>query len=70
MTWRHFHLAQVNVAQMVAPLDSPVMAGFVAQLPEVNAVPRGPLRGVAFAASTGWFQVLHSIAGNRASSVN
>src|SRR5579862_4357976 len=31
------HLAQVNVARMLAPLDSPVMAGFVAQLPVVNA---------------------------------
>jgi hypothetical protein len=32
-----FHLAQVNVARMLAPLDSPVMAGFVALLPTVNA---------------------------------
>jgi hypothetical protein len=33
-----FHLAQVNVARMAAPLDSPVMADFVAQLPAVNAM--------------------------------
>ena len=32
----HFHLAQVNIARMVAPLDSPEMAGFVAQLQAVN----------------------------------
>src|SRR5262249_43693540 len=34
----HYHLAQVNVARMIAPLDSPVMAGFVAQLPVINAL--------------------------------
>ena len=32
------HLAQVNVASMLAPLDSPVMAGFVAQLDAGNAL--------------------------------
>lgn len=31
------HLAQVNVARMVAPLCDPLMAGFVAKLDEVNA---------------------------------
>ena len=31
-----WHLAQVNIARMVAPLDSPVMAGFVARLDEFN----------------------------------
>lgn len=31
-----YHLAQVNVAHMLAPLDSLVMAGFVAQLDNVN----------------------------------
>jgi len=30
------HLAQVNIARMVAPLDSPVMAGFVAKIDEFN----------------------------------
>jgi hypothetical protein len=38
MPCRHYHLAQVNVAQMVAPLDSPVMADFVRQIPAVNAL--------------------------------
>nr|WSW68599.1 DUF3291 domain-containing protein [Streptomyces sp. NBC_00995] len=33
-----FHLAQVNVGRMLAPLDSPQLAGFVAQLQEINAV--------------------------------
>ena len=33
-----WHLAQVNIARMVAPLDSPVMAGFVAKLDEFNAL--------------------------------
>jgi Domain of unknown function (DUF3291) len=32
------HLAQVNIARMKAPLDSPVMAGFVARLDEINAL--------------------------------
>ena len=31
-------LAQANVARMQAPLDDPIMSGFVAQLEEVNAV--------------------------------
>ena len=33
-----WHLAQVNIARMLAPLDSPVMAGFVAKLDEFNAL--------------------------------
>ena len=33
----HYHLAQVNVARMVAPLDSPELAPFVARLDAVNA---------------------------------
>ncbi|HYL38359.1 MAG TPA: DUF3291 domain-containing protein [Bryobacteraceae bacterium] len=33
-----YHLAQINVARMLAPLDSPVMAGFVSQLQPVNAL--------------------------------
>ncbi|AGZ43595.1 DUF3291 domain-containing protein [Actinoplanes friuliensis] len=32
------HLAQLNVARLRAPLDSPVLADFVALLPEVNAL--------------------------------
>ncbi|BAJ26822.1 MULTISPECIES: DUF3291 domain-containing protein [Kitasatospora] len=31
-------LAQVNIGRTVAPLDSPALAGFVAQLAEVNAL--------------------------------
>ena len=33
-----YHLAQVNVAKMLAPIDSPIMAGFVAKLDEINAL--------------------------------
>ena len=32
------HLAQVNIARMKGPLDSPTMAGFVARLDEINAL--------------------------------
>lgn len=31
-----FHLAQVNIARMLAPLDDPVMAGFVARLDDLR----------------------------------
>ena len=34
-------LAQVNVARLVAPIDSPALAGFVARLDEVNALAEG-----------------------------
>lgn len=33
-----FHLAQINIARAKAPMDSPVMAGFVNALDEVNAI--------------------------------
>jgi uncharacterized protein DUF3291 len=33
-----FHLAQINIARMLAPIDDPVMADFVAQLPPINAL--------------------------------
>lgn len=33
-----WHLAQVNIARALAPLDSPVMAGFVARIAEINAL--------------------------------
>src|ERR1051326_4323929 len=33
----YYHLAQINIARMLAPLDSPVMQGFVEQLGPVNA---------------------------------
>ncbi len=31
-----YHLAQVNIAKALAPLDSPVMQGFVEQLDRIN----------------------------------
>jgi Domain of unknown function (DUF3291) len=34
----NYHIAQVNIARMKAPLDSPSMAGFVARLDEINAL--------------------------------
>jgi Domain of unknown function (DUF3291) len=33
-----YHLAQINIARMLAPIDDPIMAEFVAQLAPVNAV--------------------------------
>jgi hypothetical protein len=33
-----YHLAELNVADLIAPLDSPQLAGFVALLPEINAL--------------------------------
>ncbi len=33
-----YHLAQVNIARMLAPLTDPVMAGFVARIEEINAL--------------------------------
>ena len=33
-----YQLAQLNVARLVAPLDSPELAGFVARLDEINAL--------------------------------
>ena len=36
-----YHLAQVNVGRLIAPLDSPVVAGFVERLPEINAIADG-----------------------------
>lgn len=33
-----FHLAQLNIARMKAPLDAPEMASFVARLEEINAL--------------------------------
>ncbi|MCZ4095324.1 DUF3291 domain-containing protein [Streptomyces sp. SID13666] len=34
----NFHLAQVNIGRILGPLDGPVLADFVAQLPEINAL--------------------------------
>jgi hypothetical protein len=36
-----YHLAQVNIARLLAPLDSPALAGFVARLEEINALADG-----------------------------
>ena len=33
-----YHLAQINIARMLAPIDDPIMAEFVAQLAAVNAL--------------------------------
>jgi hypothetical protein len=32
------HIAQINIARMLAPIDDPIMADFVTQLPPVNAL--------------------------------
>ncbi|HEV2706608.1 MAG TPA: DUF3291 domain-containing protein [Pyrinomonadaceae bacterium] len=37
METRTYHLAQLNVARLRAPLDSPLVAGFVSQLDAINA---------------------------------
>ncbi len=33
-----YHIAQVNIARMLAPLTDPIMAPFVAQLDAINAI--------------------------------
>ena len=33
-----YHLAQVNIARMLAPLTNPLMVDFVAQLQKINAI--------------------------------
>ena len=33
-----FHLAQLNIARMLAPIDSPIMADFVANLERINTL--------------------------------
>jgi heme-degrading monooxygenase HmoA len=38
MTDGKVHLAQVNIARMKAPLESPELAGFVARLDEINTL--------------------------------
>ena len=38
MTEPRFHLAQINIARMLAPLDDPVMAEFVANLERINTL--------------------------------
>lgn len=34
----NYHLAQLNIGRMIAPLDSPTMAGFVGRLDDINAL--------------------------------
>ncbi len=34
----NFHLAQINIARLVAPIDDPKIADFVAQLDPINAL--------------------------------
>jgi len=38
MTLLRYHLAQINIARMRAPLDDPLMAEFVARLDIINAL--------------------------------
>ncbi len=33
-----FHIAQVNIAQLRAPIDDPLLEGFVARLDDINAL--------------------------------
>lgn len=33
-----YHIAQINIARILAPIDDPIMADFVAQLPPINAL--------------------------------
>jgi len=35
---KHFQLAQLNIGRVLGPIGSPIMAGFVAQLDEINAL--------------------------------
>jgi len=34
----NFHLAQINIGRILAPIDDPIMAEFVAQLTAINAL--------------------------------
>ena len=36
-----YHIAQINIARMLVPMDHPIMADFVAQLPPINALADG-----------------------------
>ena len=35
---KEYHLAQVNIARMLAPIDSPIMADFVNDLDRINGI--------------------------------
>ena len=34
----NYHLAQINIGRILAPIDDPLMADFVSQLPPINAL--------------------------------
>jgi len=34
----NYHIAQINIGRILAPIDDPLMAEFVAQLPAINAL--------------------------------
>jgi Domain of unknown function (DUF3291) len=34
----NFHLAQINIGRLIAPIDDPKIAGFVAELNPINAL--------------------------------
>jgi hypothetical protein len=34
----NYHLAQINISRLIAPIDDPKIAGFVSQLEPVNAL--------------------------------
>lgn len=36
--WMDFHLAQINIARLLAPIDDPRISDFVRQLDEINAL--------------------------------
>jgi hypothetical protein len=36
-----YHIAQINIGRMLAPIDDPLMSEFVAQLPPINALADG-----------------------------
>lgn len=38
MATSDYHLAQINIAKMLGPIDGPIMADFVAQLDEINTL--------------------------------
>jgi hypothetical protein len=35
---KNYHLAQINIGRMLAPIEDPIMQDFVAQLPPINAL--------------------------------
>src|SRR4029453_12790504 len=54
---QRFHIAQVNIARLRAPIDDPMLAGFVARLDDVNALAD---------AAAGFVRRLQTDAGNAA----